>query len=217
MDKQSLITECLSIVNKVPLDGRGRRSWQHAPDLAGKIAALVIKHGPAAGFEIDRSAASMGVGRGPLRHFIHGRTTGGAKWPAIVGVMQREGVEPLAGRYAAESARIERTVQTATSTKDTVHPGARPIMMWQDDDGNTHVPDPIGFTNDEYKSITGASGFAFPTMGDLIKAQREHIASAMSVPKDIMLGTQPGGLTASAMGEAESYIAMCRRMAGMEP
>src|SRR5262245_12894423 len=97
MTKQELISACLSIIAKVPLDQYGRRKWCTNVQLVGEIAALVIRHSHGSGATIHEIAAAIGSNATTINHFIRGRDSGGNKWADLHGAIGRAGLEPVTG------------------------------------------------------------------------------------------------------------------------
>lgn len=128
-------------MSSIPIDERGRRSWQQAPDVAGTIAALIIKHRPA----MNLIARGLGIAGSSLSDFVHGCDASGNKSTAILGFLKREGVEPIVGKYfAGHAAVIQGASPVASYTVTVGHfadapwPGARAVTKWIDDTGVEH-------------------------------------------------------------------------------
>jgi hypothetical protein len=124
----------LELVAKVPIDERGRRSWQQAPDIAGQVAAIVIR----SGIGICEAESMLGMGRSTMSKFLRGRNSSGERCPAITGAMRREGIEPIGDeRYVLSRRNADRRPRSLAtpSVGDiaiTVPSGVEPVMMYRD-------------------------------------------------------------------------------------
>src|SRR5574338_393265 len=136
MDKQQIIEELTRLVATVPIDNRGRRSWEDCPNTIAAMMAPILKYGPGLGLTLDGVAKAIGTSRKTLSFFVRGRASNGEKWRALAGAMRKAGVEPVVNRYNSPqptSALSSTPAPVPVAKVPASIPGARFAPAWLDD------------------------------------------------------------------------------------